>query len=67
MDNLQEYAITLWTIENVQKYFRCGRNKALVLMRSKTFPSFKIGRKYYVAEKDVYRWVEKIKNHNVLL
>jgi len=51
--------LNLWTLKDVQKYFSLGRNKALALMGSKTFPSLKIGRTYYVAEDAVYEWVRK--------
>lgn len=53
----------LWGVKEIQNYFNCGRNKALALMRYKSFPSFKIGRTYYVLENEVYGWVEKNKNN----
>lgn len=59
--------VNLWSLKDVQRHFNCGRNKALALMQSKTFPSFKIGRVYYVVENDVYEWVKKNKNHTILL
>ena len=62
-----QQALTLWKLKDIQEYFQCGRNKALAIMQSKTFPSLQIGRVHYVAEEDVYAWVRKNRNNNILI
>ena len=62
-----QQALSLWTLKDLQNYFQCGRNKALAIMQSKTFPSIQIGRVHYVAEEDVYAWVRKNRNNHIHL
>ena len=49
----------LYTIEDIQRIFKIGRNKALALMNSTGFPSFRVNRKLYVSKKKLENWIEK--------
>lgn len=47
------------TVKDLQVMFKIGRDKAYALMRSKGFPSIKIGGRYYVTQKALDEWLEK--------
>lgn len=66
-NNTKEFKINLWNLKDIQNFFNCGRNKALKIMQLKSFPSFQIGRTYYVAEDEVYKWIQKNKGNNIYL
>ena len=44
--------------EDLRKLLGIGRDKANALMSCETFPSTKIGRSYFVTEKNLYSWLE---------
>ena len=62
-----EQDLVLYTIEDIQRIFKIGRNKALALMNSAGFPAFRINRKLYVSKKKLEIWIEKSsgKSHSV--
>ena len=62
---MEDTKIVLLNVEDLQKIFNCGRNKALALMSIKTFPSIKIGRTYFVEEQELYIWLKKNKYNRV--
>ena len=53
--------IILYTIDDIKQIFKIGRNKALALMSSSGFPSFKINRKLYVSKTELENWIAKNK------
>lgn len=53
--------IVLYTIDDIKQIFKIGRNKALALMSSSGFPSFKINRKLYVSKTELENWIAKNK------
>jgi len=53
--------IVLYTIDDIKQIFKIGRNKALALMSSSGFPSFRINRKLYVSKNELERWITKNK------
>ena len=62
---MEDTKIILLKVEDLQRIFNCGRNKALALMSFKTFPSIKIGRTYFVEEQELYIWLKKNKYNRV--
>ncbi len=49
----------LMTIKELQNYLGIGKDKAYKLAKSKSFPSAKIGGRYYVIKHDFVVWLEK--------
>lgn len=58
-DQIGEQDPILYTIEDIQRIFMIGRNKALALMNSSGFPSFRLNRKMYVSKGKLEEWIEK--------
>ena len=46
------------TVKDLQNLLKIGHDKAYALMRSKGFPSIKIGGRYYVTQKALDEWLE---------
>ena len=46
-------------VRDLQKYLKIGRDKAYSLMKTKGFPSIKIGGQYIVREKDLDEYLNK--------
>lgn len=55
MEPLQE----LMTAKEVRDYLKCSNEKVYELMKSRGFPSFKIGRSYRVRKGDFAEWINK--------
>lgn len=53
--------VVLYTIDDIRRIFKIGRNKALALMSSSGFPSFRINRKQYITKEDLEGWIAKNK------
>ena len=47
------------TTKEVQKILKIGRDRSYALMRSKGFPSIKIGARYYVTEEALNEWLRR--------
>lgn len=47
------------TTKELQRNLKIGRDRAYALMRSKAFPSIKIGSRYYVTEEALDEWLRK--------
>lgn len=43
-----------------QKLLGISRDRVYALMHSKSFPSFKMGARYYVTEEDLKKWLETV-------
>lgn len=62
MENMvDKQDIVLYTIDDIKRIFKIGRNKALALMSSSGFPSFRINRKLYVSKNELESWIIKSK------
>ena len=48
----------LLTIKDIQTIFGCGKDKAYQIVTKRGFPSIKIGRVYYISEKNLQKWIE---------
>lgn len=49
----------LLNVKETQDILRTGRDKTYSLMRSRSFPSIKIGGRYFVDEEALEEWLRK--------
>lgn len=49
----------LMSVKELQNYLGIGKDKAYELAKSKSFPSFIIGGRYYIIKPDLVSWLEK--------
>lgn len=49
----------MMTVNDVQIYLGIGRDKAYTLLKSKSFPSMRIGKTYRVSKRELEDWVHK--------
>lgn len=47
------------TVKDLQRVLHIGRDRAYALMRSKAFPSIKLGGRYYVSVEALERWLKE--------
>lgn len=47
------------TTKDLQMILKIGRDRAYALMRSKAFPSMKIGARYYVTKEALDEWLRR--------
>ena len=57
----------LLNVKELQSTLRIGRDKSYSLMRSKGFPSIKIGGRYFVEEAALGEWLKKYRYHEYLI
>ena len=48
----------LLTVKDLSRRLKIGRDTAYALMRSKAFPSICIGKRYFVTEQALGRWLK---------
>ena len=51
----------MYTTKDLQAILKCGSRTIYNLVHSKTFPSIKIGRKYFVEKNALENWLSKSK------
>ena len=49
----------LMTIKELQSYLGIGKDKAYLLVKSKSFPALKVGGRYYVIKPGFIAWLGK--------
>lgn len=49
--------IILYTPQDIQKIFMCGKNQAYNLIHSSGFPKIQINRKIYVPKDKLEKWI----------
>lgn len=52
-------AVRLLDVKDLMQLMKIGRDKAYNLMRSKSFPSIRIGKSYRVSEDAYNRWASE--------
>lgn len=52
---------TVMTVADVQKELHIGKDKAYLLFKKKSFPSFRFDGRYLVTSEDFAEWLSKIK------
>lgn len=55
------------TAKDVSDILKLGKNQTYVLMNSKYFPSYKIGRKVFVTDKALEEWLKKIQGKTIVV
>jgi len=50
---------TVLRVPDLMEYLGIGRDAAYALMRSKTFPSIKLGKVYIVTVTELEKWLER--------
>lgn len=55
----------MYTIKDLQVILKCGSRTIYNLVHSKTFPSIKIGRKYFVEKNALENWLNKSKGKTI--
>lgn len=55
------------TVKDLQDKLGCGRNKVYQLLASKTLPSIRIGKQYYIPIEEYSRWVNRNLDSQILL
>ena len=64
--NIGDYnCLTMYTTKELQTILKCGSRTIYNLMHSKTFPSIKIGRKYFVEKNALENWLNKSKGKTI--
>lgn len=51
----------LMTIKELQSYLGIGKDKAYLLVKSKSFPALKVGGRYYIIKTGFVVWLERQK------
>ena len=49
------------SVADVQRELQIGKNKAYLLFKQKSFPSFRLDGKYLVSTKDFELWLDRVK------
>lgn len=49
----------LMTVKELQNYLHIGKDKAYELVKDKSFPSLRIGGRYYVLKSEFAEWLHK--------
>lgn len=47
------------TVKQLQEYLNCGHDLAYQLVRRRDFPSFRIGKFFYIKKAEFVNWLEK--------
>jgi excisionase family DNA binding protein len=55
------------TVKDLQSVLKIGRDTAYALVRSKGFPSYKLGGRYYVTQEALERWLKEYEYKSYIL
>jgi len=53
------------TTKEVKERLNVGTNKAYELMRSETFPSYRIGKNYYITDEALNKWLVQMQGRKI--
>lgn len=59
--------MVFWNVKVMQQKLGIGRDTAYALMRSSSFPSIKIGGRFYVEEEALQEWLRKNRYKKIVL
>ena len=59
--------IILYTVSDIQRIFKIGRNKAYQLMSSSGFPSITINNRIYVTQENLKKWLDTYTGRKYIL
>ena len=49
----------IMTPKQLQEYLHCSKTTAYELCKRKDFPSFRVGKSFYIYVNDLHKWIEK--------
>lgn len=55
------------TTKDVSDILRLGKNQTYALMSSKAFPSYKIGKKFFVTDEALNEWLRKVQGKTIVV
>lgn len=55
------------TTKDVSTILKLGRDKTYALMSSKNFPSYKIGKQYFVTDETLYKWLRNANGKTIII
>ena len=55
------------TAKDVSDILKLGKNQTYMLMNSKSFPSYKIGKKFFVTDEALDEWLKKIQGKTIVV
>ena len=55
------------TVKELSGILNIGLSKAYTLMRSKAFPSYRLGGKYYITDEALFDWLRKAQGKTINL
>lgn len=55
------------TAKDVSDILKIGKNQTYMLMSSKAFPSYKIGKKFFVTDEALDEWLKKIQGKTIVV
>jgi len=58
---------SFYTIKDIMRIFRCGRDKAYEIIHSKGFPKMTVGRTYLVYPDALKKWIQQNYNSDINL
>ena len=64
---MNENEIKMYTVKDVQSLFRCGRDKAYAIMKTKGFPSVRFGSQYLVEKSALEYWLTKQQGRQIII
>lgn len=54
----------LMTPRELMSYLKCSKTTAYALCRRKDFPSFRVGKTFYIQQDKIYQWIENESHKN---
>lgn len=57
----------LITPKELMDYFHCSKSTAYSLCKRKDFPSFRVGKSFYIKADDLSQWIDKESNKHKIL
>lgn len=55
------------TAKDVSDILKIGKNQTYMLMNSKAFPSYKVGKKMFVTDEALEEWLRKIQGKTIVV
>lgn len=66
MKNVDNNEIVLYNVDDIQRIFGIGRNRAYQLLSLKSFPSFKLNKRLLVEKSKLEEWIARNSGRSVI-
>jgi excisionase family DNA binding protein len=57
----------LISVKELMNYLHCSKSTAYALCKRRDFPSFRIGKSFYIKTDDLSQWIDKESHKNKIL